>query len=69
MARFYTRAEQRAYRDKRQAQAKLIADRLMGKRKETLFSPGDDVGWQYKNSLGIKVKNPRSNFYIGGITT
>lgn len=33
MARFYTRAEQRAYREKRRAQAKLVADRLMGKKK------------------------------------
>lgn len=33
MARFYTRAEQRAYREKRRVQAALVADRLMGKKK------------------------------------
>lgn len=33
MARWYTRAEQRKYRDERRAQAKLVADRLMGKKK------------------------------------
>lgn len=78
MARWYTRAEQRAYRDERRAQAALVANRLMGKKKSSLFSPDDNVAKffggtqmympiQYRMSQNLNTSNPRTSFVISGM--
>ena len=75
MSKWYTRSERRAYKEKRQAQAKIIANMLLGKKTETLFQPGDEWKWtalkgrqiglsMYNNLL---VKNPRSSIVISGM--
>lgn len=83
MVRKYTREQQRRYREDRgvppikfkKAKAKMVADRLLGKRKHTLFQPEDAWKWQplkgrqiglsmYNNLL---VKNPRTGFIISGM--
>lgn len=64
MSKWYTRSERRAYKNRRQAQAKLVADRLMGKRQETLFQPGDEWKWEALKSrqMGMSMY---SNLYMG----
>jgi hypothetical protein len=72
MPRKYTRLEQRRYREKRRAQAARVAERLMGKKKVTWPLDNDDVvsPLLYQHNIwNMYGKNPRSNIYIGGIST
>lgn len=76
MARWYTRAEQRKYRDERQAQAALVANRLMGKRKK---SGWEEMGWpdhddkmdaaamSMSYNTNLYISNPRTSFVISGM--
>lgn len=73
MARWYTRAEQRAYRDERRAQAKLVVDRLMGKKKvdpdvENFFG-GTQMYTpiQYRISQNLSTSSPRTSYVISGM--
>jgi len=73
MARWYTRAEQRKYRDERRAQAALVANRLMGKKK---IDP-DVVDYfngtqryqsiQYRMPQNLTTSNPRTSYVISGM--
>lgn len=75
MSRNWTRAQQRRYQIERKRQAALVADRLMGKKKETLFQTGDEWKWTMLKSrqIGMStlnnyyITNPRHNVIITGI--
>lgn len=73
MSRKYTRSEQRKYRDKRKAQASLVAERLIGKKKgvdpdvEDFFCSTSLKNHSLKYSLGM-LNNPRSSFIISGMS-
>lgn len=74
MARFYTRAEKRAYREKRQAQAKLVADRLMGKKKYIPPDASDFFGgtqmqspFQYSGFGNMLNNTPRISSIISDV--
>jgi len=73
MARWYTRAEQRKYRDERRAQAALVANRLMGKKKvdpdvEDFFG-GTQMYQpiQYNISHNFQNSTPRTSYVISGM--
>lgn len=73
MARWYTRAEQRKYRDERRAQAKLVADRLRGKKKVDPdvkdFFGGTQMYTpiQYRISQNFSTNNLRTSFVVSGM--
>lgn len=72
MGKRYPRAWKKRYQSKR---AKIIADRLLGKRRETLFQPGDAWKWQVLKGRQIGmtmfsnllVNSPRTGFIINGL--
>jgi hypothetical protein len=72
MARFYTRAERRAYKEKRRTQATLVADRLMGKKNKIDpdvedFFGGTKMRIPFQYSDNLHVSNPRTSFILSGI--
>lgn len=82
MARNYTREQQRQYREDhgvppikfRKAKAKMVADRLLGKRKDTLFQTEDEWKWTplKARQMGMSsynsllINNPRTNLILSG---
>lgn len=51
MARSWTRDQQRRYNEKRQQQANLVAERLLGRKKANPISIGEDLREALKQNL------------------
>jgi len=77
MARWYTRSQQRKYREERRKQAALVADRLLGKK--TIDPDVEAWAWPnagsqamspylYQTIYNIQVPNPRNNIIITGLS-
>jgi len=77
MSRWWTRSEQRKYREDRRKQAALVADRLLGK--QTIDPDVEAWAWPnagsqfispylYKHIYNMQVLNPRGNIVITGLS-
>jgi hypothetical protein len=77
VARNWTRAQQRRYREQRREQAARVADRLMGRKKKVDLDVKSFFGgatmqmpFQYQNSKSPYSGSPKHNsIFIGGIST